>query len=91
MMDVSTHDLSYLLNDSFGVNFFNFVNRYRVDEAKRLMLSGQNKHLNLLGIAYSAGFNSKTTFNIAFKKQTGLSPSEFMKQGETEPLMGLQN
>ena len=91
MMDVSTHDLSYLLNDSFGVNFFNFVNRYRVDEAKQLMLSGQNKHLNLLGIAYSAGFNSKTTFNMAFKKQAGLSPSEFMKQGAIEPLMGLQN
>ncbi|WCT13040.1 helix-turn-helix domain-containing protein [Mucilaginibacter jinjuensis] len=81
-MEVSVHDLSYLLNDSVGMNFFQFINAYRVKEAKLLMLSDQHKHLNILGIAYSAGFSSKTTFNTAFKKQTGLSPSQFMKQGE---------
>jgi AraC-like DNA-binding protein len=79
-MQISTHDLSYLLNDVFGISFFQFVNAYRVREAKQLMLSGKYRHLNLLGIAYSAGFNSKTTFNTAFKKETGLSPSEFMKE-----------
>ena len=78
-MGISTHDLSYLLNDVIGLSFFQFVNAYRVQEAKQLMLSEKHRHLNLLGIAYSAGFNSKTTFNTAFKKETGLSPSEFMK------------
>jgi AraC-like DNA-binding protein len=78
-MNISTHDLSYLLNEGFGISFFRFVNTYRVEEAKQLMQSGKYRHLNLLGIAYSAGFNSKTTFNTAFKKETGLSPSEFMK------------
>jgi AraC-like DNA-binding protein len=80
-MQLSTHDLSYLLNDVIGISFFQFVNAYRVQEAKQLMLSEKYRHLNLLGIAYSAGFNSKTTFNTAFKKETGLSPSEFMKKG----------
>jgi AraC-like DNA-binding protein len=78
-MQISTHDLSYLLNDVIGISFFQFVNAYRVQEAQQLMLSEKHQHLNLLGIAYSAGFNSKTTFNTAFKKGTGLSPSEFMK------------
>ena len=86
-MSISSHDLSYVLNEGFGVNFFQFVNTYRVEEAKQLMLSGKYKHLNILGIAYNAGFNSKTTFNTAFKKQTGLSPSEFISQvkSETQP------
>ncbi|WP_299469576.1 AraC family transcriptional regulator [Mucilaginibacter sp.] len=78
-MGISTHDLSYLLNDVIGISFFQFVNTYRVEEAKQLMLSEKHRHLNLLGIAFSAGFNSKTTFNTAFKKETGLSPSEFMR------------
>jgi AraC-like DNA-binding protein len=79
-MAVSPHDLSYLLNEGFGLNFFQFINGYRVNEAKQLMLSGKYRHLNILGIAYNAGFNSKTTFNTAFKKETGLSPSQFIQQ-----------
>ena len=75
----STHDLSYIINEGFGENFFQFVNRYRVEEAKRLLLSSKSAQLNILGIAYESGFNSKTTFNTTFKKMTGVSPSEFVK------------
>jgi AraC-like DNA-binding protein len=82
---ISTHDLSYLLNECFGASFFQFVNTYRVEEAKQLMLSEKYKHLNILGIAYNAGFNSKTTFNTAFKKHTGLSPSQFMQSAKAQP------
>jgi AraC-like DNA-binding protein len=81
-MAISPHDLSYLLNEGFGVNFFQFINSYRVNEAKQLMLSDKYRHLNILGIAYNAGFNSKTTFNTAFKKETGLSPSQFIQQAK---------
>jgi AraC-like DNA-binding protein len=92
-MEISVHDLSYLLNESIGMNFFQFINAHRIEEAKKLMLSDKHKHLNILGIAYSAGFSSKTTFNTAFKKQTGLSPSEFMKQGKSDvsPVVSYQS
>jgi AraC-like DNA-binding protein len=80
-MEISIHELSYLINDVYGENFFSFVNRYRIEEAKRLLLSDEFEKLNILGIAYEAGFNSKTTFNTAFKKSTGQSPSEFAQRG----------
>jgi AraC-like DNA-binding protein len=83
-MSISTHDLSYLLNIGFGNNFFQFVNAYRVQEAKRLLLSQEHKHLNMVGIAYAAGFSSKTTFYAAFKKMTDQSPTEFQNTGKVE-------
>lgn len=76
-MSISTHDLSYLLNDGFGLSFFQFINNYRVEEAKRLLASEKNDHFNMVGIAYAAGFSSKSTFYTAFKKATNQSPSEF--------------
>ena len=78
IVDVSTNDLSYVLNTGLNMNFFQFLNSYRVKEAQRLMLSSDSKYLNMLGIAYSSGFNSKTTFNTCFKKETGFSPSQFV-------------
>lgn len=80
IMKISVHDLSYLLNEQIGVSFFQFINLHRVEEAKQLMAGGKYKHLNILGIAYSSGFNSKTTFNTTFKKHTGISPSQFIQQ-----------
>jgi len=76
---LSTHDLSYLINEGFGENFFQFINRHRVEEAKNLLRSHSHKHLNILGIAYESGFRSKSTFNATFKKITGVSPSDFLK------------
>lgn len=82
-LDISVHDLSFVLNETIGLNFFQFVNGYRVEEAKQLMFSDKHKHLNMLGIAYNAGFSSKTTFNTVFKSQTGLSPSAFIQQNKS--------
>jgi AraC-like DNA-binding protein len=76
-LSISTHDLSYLLNEGFGQSFFDFINTYRVAEAKQLLLSEKHTHLNMVGIAYAAGFNSKTTFYTTFKKMTQQSPTEF--------------
>ncbi|MGI4867399.1 MAG: helix-turn-helix domain-containing protein [Janthinobacterium lividum] len=77
---LSTHELSYVLNEGFGVNFFQFINAYRVAEAQRLLASAQHQHLSIVGIAFEAGFSSKTTFNTTFKKVTGLTPSQFLKE-----------
>lgn len=81
-IDVSIHQLSYLLNKGYGKNFFQYVNSYRVELAKELLLSEQHRHLSVLGIAFEAGFNSKTTFNTAFKKATGLSPSAWQQRAK---------
>jgi len=77
---LSTHELSYVLNEGFGVNFFQFINAYRVAEAQRLLASAQHQHLSIVGIAFEAGFSSKTTFNTTFKKVTGLTPSQFLQE-----------
>jgi AraC-like DNA-binding protein len=77
---LSTHELSYVLNEGFKVNFFQFINAYRVAEAQRLLASAQHQHLSIVGIAFEAGFSSKTTFNTTFKKVTGLTPSQFMQE-----------
>lgn len=73
------HDLSYVINKGFNQNFYQFVNAYRLNRAKILLVSETHKHLNMVGITYACGFNSKTVFNTAFKKLTGQTPSEFKK------------
>jgi AraC-like DNA-binding protein len=77
MLQINIHTLSYLINEGFNENFAQFVNRYRVEEAKKLLIDPDSIHLNMVGIAFDSGFNSKTAFNTTFKKITGLSPSEF--------------
>ncbi|AQG79157.1 helix-turn-helix domain-containing protein [Spirosoma montaniterrae] len=69
--------LSQVINAGTGKNFNDFVNEYRVDEFKRQLHNPANAHLSFLGLALDCGFNSKATFNRAFKKFTGQSPKEF--------------
>ncbi|MBK8567008.1 MAG: helix-turn-helix transcriptional regulator [Saprospiraceae bacterium] len=71
--------LSAAVNRAFGKNFNDFVNEYRVEEVKRLLEDPKAKHLSLLGIGLECGFNSKSTFNRAFRKVTGVAPSEWGK------------
>ncbi len=78
-MGLPSKDLSRLINERFCLNFFEFVNNHRVEEFKRLSTLSEKEHLTLLAIAQEAGFNSKTTFNNAFKKSTGLTPTQFKK------------
>lgn len=79
-LNISAHLLSYVINKGFNENFYQFINRYRIEEAKKLIMDKDMEHLNLLGIAYEAGFNSKTVFNMAFKKVTGHTPSQYKKR-----------
>jgi len=72
--------VSQALNQTLGLSFFDYINDHRIDEAKRMLLSADEADATILDIAYSVGFNSKSTFNAAFKKRTGQTPSEFRKQ-----------
>ncbi|MEO6176318.1 MAG: helix-turn-helix domain-containing protein [Flavobacterium circumlabens] len=78
-LDVSSHQLSYIINKGFDENFYQFINRYRIEEAKKKILDPKMQHLSLIGIAFEVGFNSKTVFNTTFKKSTSQTPSEFKK------------
>jgi AraC-like DNA-binding protein len=78
-LGLNRNQLSQLINDGIGENFYDFVNRYRVEEVKRLMADPQKQNYNLLGIALEAGFKSKSTFNLIFKRFTGLTPTEYKK------------
>jgi AraC-like DNA-binding protein len=78
-LGLNRNQLSHLINDGIGENFYDFVNKYRVEEVKRLMVDPQKQNYNLLGIALEAGFKSKSTFNLIFKRFTGLTPTEYKK------------
>ena len=80
MVDLTPHELSYLINQGFNDNFFGFVNRFRVEESQRILTSIEYKHFSILAIAYESGFNSKTAFYTTFKKIIGISPSEFQRE-----------
>ncbi len=79
LLSVSTHQLSYTINTGFQKNFFQYVNEYRIEYAKKLLKDSSKNKLSILGIAYESGFNSKTSFNTTFKKLTNQTPSEFKK------------
>ncbi|CAM1371120.1 AraC family transcriptional regulator [Tenacibaculum soleae] len=81
LINITPHQLSYVINTSFNENFFWFVNKYRVEKVKKLLLSKEYNHMSILGIAYEAGFNSKTSFNTTFKKICSQTPSQFKKKG----------
>ena len=72
--------LSKVINQGFGQNFNDFINDYRIAAVKLKMKEGEHKTQTLLGIAYDCGFNSKATFNRAFKKATGVTPKEWVEK-----------
>jgi len=73
----SKRDLSEIINHGLGINFHEFVNRYRVEAFKVSVQQKNKKHLTLLGHAFESGFSSKSTFNFSFKKYTGITPKEY--------------
>ncbi|MDR2237805.1 MAG: helix-turn-helix domain-containing protein [Chryseobacterium sp.] len=77
---INAHQLSYLLNTGFQENFFYFINKYRVQHARKMLSDNSFEKLSILGIGFESGFNSKTAFNTIFKKMTDMTPSEFRKQ-----------
>ena len=76
---MTPHQLSEFLNHYLDMNFTTFVNRYRIEKAKTLLL--ENKKRTVLWIAYEVGFESKSAFNAAFLKIAGMSPTQFQREG----------
>jgi len=74
--------VSRTINSHLNQNFHEFVNRYRVDEAKRALLATGEQEMAINEIAEASGFNSKPAFNRFFKKFTGMTPTEYRKQGK---------
>ena len=78
-LGIPTRILSGIINQQYKCNFFIYVNRFRVDEAKRLLVHPQHKGTSVLDIMNQVGFNSKATFNSMFKKLEGITPREYRK------------
>ncbi len=74
---LSTSELSAILNNNLKNSFYDFVNKYRVEEFKREIKNPQKAHYTILAIAYEVGFNSKASFNRIFKNFTGITPSNY--------------
>lgn len=80
-LDTSSRKLSFLINSEFKQNFFEFINSYRINEAKKLLTETNS---SIKEIMYDSGFGNKSTFNSIFKKQTGFSPSIFRNNMKTK-------
>ena len=78
-LSIPSYYLSQTINGRMGQTFSDFINSYRVEEAKERLLDPSFEHLSILGIAIDVGFNSKSSFNAVFKKHTDMTPSEFRK------------
>jgi len=78
-LKIHPNHLSQVINQHHNQNFFDYVNGLRVNDVKEALLSNKYDTHSLLGIAHEFGFNSKASFNRAFKKFTGITPSEFKK------------
>jgi len=78
-LSIPPQHLSQTINERLQQNFFDFVNTYRVEEAKRRLLDPARQHYSVLAIAEEVGFNSKSAFNSVFKKHVRMTPSEFRK------------
>ena len=80
MLKISQHQLSQLLNERLNMNFNTYVNSFRIDEAKKLLINSLDK--TVLFIAYEVGFNSKSSFYESFTRLAGISPLEFRKKNQ---------
>jgi AraC-like DNA-binding protein len=76
---IPLHHLSAFINKHYKMNFNDFINEYRVAYCKEKLLNGECKHKKLEAIAGESGFNNRNTFASAFKRVTGMNPSDFLR------------
>ena len=78
-LDLKEKELSRLINECGKVNFYQFINEYRIEKFKKLIKSPKAHQYTLLGLATKSGFSSKSTFYVAFKKLEGMTPKQYEK------------
>jgi len=78
-LKISSHHLSQIINQHYNQNFFDFINSQRIEKAKEMIMDSKFKNFNLSSICYDVGFNSTSAFNSAFKKHTGITPTQYKK------------
>ena len=78
-LDTTRHNTSQVINEHFEVSFHELINKYRIQEAKKILDNDHQMNMNIIDVAYEVGYNNKVTFNKAFKKVTKLTPSEYQK------------
>lgn len=78
-LEIPVRDLSLLINHQIGQHFYDFVNTYRIENAMDILKDDTKNKVTILEILYQVGFNSKSSFNTAFKKHTGITPTIYRK------------
>lgn len=89
-LEVSPRFLSQIINEHFNQNFYDYINKMRIEESKKMLVDSSSSKKTVLEILYDVGFNSKTAFNVAFKKATGLTPTEYRKRFSKENILSEQ-
>lgn len=79
-LNLSTTKVSWLINENYESNFYDFVNEYRIEAFIEKLKNNEHSNQTFIALAYDVGFNSKTTFNKSFKKNTNSTPSEYIKK-----------
>ena len=90
-LELRPNKLSWLLNEQIGKNFNEYINTFRLITFKEKALNPGNSHLTLLGLAYESGFNSKTVFNVFFKKMEGKTPRAWVNSQKKQNNDGRRN
>lgn len=88
---ISSHTISQVLNTCLKKNFYDFINSYRITQSIKLLNEARNCPMTITEILYESGFNSKSTFNTAFRKHTGMTPSEYKEKKDHSPLRNLSS
>jgi AraC-like DNA-binding protein len=85
-LNTTRHSMSQIINEHFKMNFFELINTFRIQEAKKILDEDVHGNLNIIDVAYEVGYNNKVTFNKAFKKETSLTPTQYLQRRQkTKP------